>query len=774
MSELKSYPLLPLRGMVVFPFMVVNLDVGRPASIAAMEQAMLGNQEIFLVAQKDPDLDEPKTEDLNSVGTVATIKQMLKLTGGAVRLLVEGSHRGIIKSCTNKGTYVEAEIEAMDTEVPADKDTEVLLRTLVHEFERWLKLSKRMPPNAIVTVNTLDDPVRMSDIIIGHLDLKFEEQQQLLEIQDIRERLELLYSFIGRELDLLEMEKRIRKRVAKRLTRQQKEYYLHEQMRAIRIELGEDEANSGDKYKKQLNEGNYPEYVKKTVTEQITRLGQMANYSSEADVVRTYIEWLLKLPWDKETPDNTDIIDAERILDEDHYGLKKVKERILEFLAVHKLVGNNSKAPILCLVGPPGVGKTSLASSVARAIGRKFVRASLGGVRDEAAIRGHRRTYVGAIPGRIIENINKVETKNPVFLLDEIDKIAGDYKGDPTAALLEVLDPAQNSTFTDNYLDVPFDLSKVFWIVTANDLGGIPRPLRDRMEIITLSSYTENEKLEIAKRYLVNRCREENGLQVKQLQFGKGVIEKMIDEYTRESGVRELERVIGRVCMKSARQLVEGTKKTIRITTKNLVDYLGKPKFPHSKNDNNDAVGVVSGMAWTEVGGTLLPVEATVLKGKGKISLTGQLGDVMQESAQAGISYIRSRSKALKIPENFYEKNDIHIHCPEGAVPKDGPSAGITIATAVISALTGKKVRGDVAMTGEITLRGRVMAIGGLKEKVLAAYREGKKIIILPKENERDIDELPEIVRDNMKFIPTDNMDTVLKNALVENAVGSR
>ncbi len=500
----------------------------------------------------------------------------------------------------------------------------------------------------------------------------------------------------------------------------------------------------------------------------------MSNYSAEADVVRTYIEWLLKLPWYNETPDNTDILSAEKILDEDHYGLKKVKERILEFIAVHQLVGNNSKAPILCLVGPPGVGKTSLASSIARSIGRKFVRASLGGVRDEASIRGHRRTYVGAIPGRIIENINKAETKNPVFLLDEIDKIAGDYKGDPTAALLEVLDPAQNSTFTDNYLDVPFDLSKVFWIVTANDLGGIPRPLRDRMEIITLSSYTENEKLEIAKRYLVNRCREKNGLLPKQLQFGKDVIEKMIDEYTRESGVRELERVIGRICMKSARQLVEGTKKTIRITTKNLESYLGKPKYPHSKNDNNDAVGVVAGMAWTEVGGTLLPVEATVLKGKGKINLTGQLGDVMQESAQAGISYIRSRAKALKIPENFYEKNDIHIHCPEGAVPKDGPSAGITIATAVISALTGKKVRGDVAMTGEITLRGRVMAIGGLKEKVLAAYREGKKIIILPKENERDIDELPEIVRENMKFIPTDNMDTVLKNALVENAVESR
>ena len=563
------------------------------------------------------------------------------------------------------------------------------------------------------------------------------------------------------------METKIGKQVRKQMDKIQKDYYLREQIKAIRQELGyKDGKGEVEELLQKLHEGNYPEEVCKTVEKELSRLETMNNMHAETGVIRNYVDCLLELPWNDESVDNVDIAAAKKILDDDHYGLVKVKDRILDYLAVHKLAKDRS-APILCLVGPPGVGKTSLAASVARATGREFVRASLGGIRDEAEIRGHRRTYVGAMPGRIIDGIRKVGKKNPVFLLDEVDKLAGDYRGDPAAALLEVLDPAQNSTFSDHFVDIPFDLSKVFWIVTANNLGNIPRPLRDRMEIIQLSSYTEVEKLEIAKRYLLARQRTQNGLKAKDITIGAGVFNKIIADYTRESGVRELERVIGQVCRKAARKIVEGEETPIKVTRKNLIDFLGKTKYHDTKAAKKPQVGVVTGMAWTEVGGTILPTEVTVLKGKGKLILTGQVGDVMQESAKAGLTYIRSRSDKLKLAADFYENDDIHIHLPEGAIPKDGPSAGITMATAMISALTGRKVRNDVAMTGEITLRGHVLAIGGLKEKVLAAYREGMKTIILPKDNEKDIEDIPEVVREKLEFVPVESMDEVLKTALV-------
>jgi len=579
----------------------------------------------------------------------------------------------------------------------------------------------------------------------------------------------MLCEVLAREMEVLEIERKISARVRKQMEKIQKEYYLREQIKAIQKELGDkdDKTVEIEEYREKLSTGNYPENVKKRVEKEINRMEHMSNMSAETGVIRTYIDWLLILPWEKTTEDRIDLKAAAKVLNEEHYGLEKVKERILEYLAIRKL-NNTLKAPILCLVGPPGVGKTSLATSVAHAVDRKFVRASLGGVRDEAEIRGHRRTYVAALPGRIIEGIKAAGTKNPVFLLDEVDKLNMEFHGDPSSALLEVLDPEQNNTFSDHYIELPFDLSKVLWIVTANNLGNIPRALRDRMEVIMLPSYTEEEKLEIAKQHLIAKERTANGLKSAQLQFGAGVLQKIITEYTRESGVRELERTIARVCRKAARKIVEDERKSVHITKKNLTDYLGREKYMHTKMEKKPEVGVCTGMAWTEVGGDILPTEVSVLKGKGKLILTGQLGDVMQESAKAGLSYIRSRAKQLSIDEEFYEKNDIHIHLPEGAIPKDGPSAGITMATAMVSALTQQKIRSDVAMTGEITLRGRVLPIGGLKEKVLAAYREGIRTIILPKENERDIDDIAENVKEKLEFVPVENMDEVLAHALVK------
>ncbi len=767
MAETRTLPVLPLRGMTVFPYMIIHLDVGRERSMAALEQAMVDDRRVLLVAQRDAEVDSPQGKDLYEVGTVAEVRQLLKMPGGTMRVLVEGLHRGVIEGFQALEHHDEVAVTAYEDEQHSSLEMEALSRGVSHEFEEWVKLSKKIPAETLVSVAIMDDAGRLADLIASHLNLKVETKQELLSCIDIKARLEKLYAVLAHELEIMKMEQKIGVQVRKQMDKIQKDYYLREQIKAIHKELGDkdDRTSEIEEYQKRLAEGEYPENVKKTVEKELKRLDGMSNMNSETSVIRNYLDWLLDLPWCKESELQVDINEAKRVLDHDHYGLTKVKDRILDYLAVQQLA-EDKRAPILCLVGPPGVGKTSLAASVARATGREFVRASLGGIRDEAEIRGHRRTYVGAMPGRIIESLSHAGSKNPVFLLDEVDKLGNDYRGDPASALLEVLDPAQNSTFSDHYIELPFDLSKVLWIVTANNLSNIPRPLRDRMEVITLSSYTELEKLEIAKRYLVGRQRSQNGLKGKDISLGVTVLQKIIQEYTREAGVRELERVIGQVCRKAARKIVEGEETPIKVTKKNLTDFLGRPKFTETKAEKKPQVGLATGMAWTEVGGDILPTEVTILKGKGKLILTGQLGDVMQESAQAGLSYIRSRAQKFKLEEDFYEKEDIHIHLPEGAIPKDGPSAGITMTTAMISALTNQKVRSDVAMTGEITLRGNVLPIGGLKEKVLAAYREGMKTIILPKDNERDIEDIPETVREKLEFVPVEHMDEVLATAL--------
>ena len=761
-------PLLPLRGMMVFPYMIIHLDVGRERSAAALEAAMMHDKRVFLVAQRTPEEENPDREDLYDIGTLAEINQIIRLPGGMTRVLVEGICRASIEDYDDTGEYTTVEIKEYRDPIDKSMKMEALTRAVIGEFEQWVKLSRKIPAEALVSVAIIDDSGRLCDLIAAHLNLKMEDKQALLEMVDVKDRLEKMYAILARELEMLEIEKKIGLRVRKQMEKIQKDYYLRQQIQAIKKELGEDDdkETAAEAYRQRVKQGDYPDNVVEAVEKGLHRMASLSNQSPDVGVIRGYIECLLDLPWNTSSKDVLEIDAAKKILERDHYGLEEVKERILDFLAMKKLT-SDQHAPILCLVGPPGVGKTSLAASVARATGRKFIRASLGGVRDEAEIRGHRRTYVGAMPGRIISGIQKAGTTNPVFLLDEVDKLDADYRGDPSAALLEVLDPAQNSTFIDHYVELPFDLSHVFWIVTANNLGNIPRALRDRMEIIELSSYTEYEKKEICKRYLIPRQRKRNGLLAKNISFGAGVLELIISDYTRESGVRELERMIGKICRKTARKIVEGQQKSVKVTKKNLYDFLGKSKYTETAANKKDAVGLVTGMAWTEVGGTILPTEATVLPGKGKLILTGQLGDVMQESAQAGISYIRSRAAALDIAEDFYEKYDIHIHLPEGAIPKDGPSAGITMATAVISALTGRKVRADVAMTGEITLRGRVLPIGGLREKVLAAYREGIRTIILPAANKRDIDDIPDVVREKLHFVPVENMDEVLEEALL-------
>lgn len=768
-DDFRRLPLLPLRGMMVFPYMMVHLDAGREQSVAALEQAMLDDKHVMLAAQLDADVEKPSLQDMYSVGTVAEIKHLIKLPGGAVRVLVEGICRAQIVNFYADGDYIDVDVREYEDDVEDNLELEALVRVVVSEFEQWVKTSKKIPAEAVVSVSIIADAGRLADMIAGHINLKLETRQELLECIDVKERLEKLYGILKREREILDIERKVSGRVRKQVEKVQKEYYLREKVKAIHKELGDKDGIQGDieEYRKRMRKNKYPDDVIKTINKEITRLERAGNMSQEAGVITTYVETLLDMPWYSSSVDSEDIKVAAKVLDKDHYGLEKVKERILEYLAVRKLT-DGQNAPIMCLVGPPGVGKTSLASSVARALGRKFVRASLGGVRDEAEIRGHRRTYIGAMPGRILTALKKIGTRNPVFLLDEVDKLAADYKGDPTSALLEVLDPAQNNTFSDHYVELPFDLSEVLWIVTANDLGSIPGPLRDRMEIITLSSYTEQEKLEIAKRYLVPRQREKNGLTTKSIKFGAGVIQRLISDYTREAGVRELERVIGQLCRKVAKKIVEGEAEAVSVSTKNLVEILGKVKFPHHKEKRKPEIGLCTGMAWTQVGGDTLPTEVNVFPGSGKLILTGKLGDVMKESAQAALSYIRSRQNKLGLAEDFHEKNDIHVHFPEGAVPKDGPSAGITMATAIISALTGRPVRSDVAMTGEITIRGRVLAIGGLKEKVLAAYREGMKTIILPEENRRDIEEIPETVREKLEFIPVEHIDQVLDTALLK------
>ena len=773
-KELRTLPMMPLRGIVVFPYMMINLDVGRDRSMAAIEAAMeTEEREILLVAQNDAEIDEPVESDLYRVGTVAVVRRMMNMPDDTIRVLVEGMRRASIEAFHDLDTYTTADfIEHLDP-VEQSQQAEALMHAVIHKFEDWVKLSKRIPPETMVSVSILDDAGRLCDLIISHMNLRLSQRQHFLECISLEDRLRSLYALICEEIEMQKLERDLEKKTTKRMTKSQKEYYLRTKMQAIREELGEDTSPEGiiGQYEKQLEDGDYPEEVATAVRREIRHLENASRQSADAEVARNYIEWLLDLPWRVSSEDRLDVKEAKKILDRAHYGLEKVKDRILDFLAVRQLAPDK-KSPILCLVGPPGVGKTSLAASVAKAMERKFVRASLGGVSDETELRGHRRTYVGSLPGRIITALRDAGTNNPVFLLDEIDKMGTSYRGDATSAMLEILDPEQNRTFRDHYLDVPFDLSNILWIVTANNLGNIPGPLRDRMEIIELSSYTEYDKVEIAKRYLVRRQREQNGLKASDIRIAAGVFPDIIHGWTRESGVRELERCIGKICRKAARHIVEGEEPPISVTKKNLTDFLDRVKFLDEHADKEPEVGVVTGMAWTEVGGTILPVEATILPGKGKLILTGQLGDVMQESAQAGLTYVRSRAKELSLEDDFYEKYDVHIHLPDGAIPKDGPSAGITMATAMISALTDRKVRADVAMTGEITLRGKVLPIGGLKEKVLAAYREKKTDIILPHENARDIEDIPERVREKLTFHPVKHMDEVLKIALLPKEKG--
>ena len=770
MSEKQTLPLLPLRGLVVYPHMMVNIDVGRDRSVAAIEAAIAGDSRILVVSQKDPELDDPTAADLYDVGAVAEIRQLRRLPEGVLRILVDGQQRAEIMEIREGETYAEADVHVIDeerVETPSTKDMEALVHGVTSKFEEWVKLSHKIPPEALVSISIMEDMGRLADIIASHLSLKHEVRQDILATIDVRARLHRLYEVLVYELDIMGIEQKINRRVRKQMDKVQRDFYLREQIKAIHKELGDDADKSADvdRYRTALAEGAYPDAVRETIEREIHRLDVSPAMSAEVGVIRSYLDCLIELPWMHTTKETVDMNAARAVLERDHYGLEKIKERILDYLAVRQLAPEQN-APILCLVGAPGVGKTSLGASIARAMGREFIRISLGGIRDEAEIRGHRRTYVGAMPGRIIEGIRRAGTKNPVFLLDEVDKIAMDFHGDPSAALLEVLDPAQNCTFSDHFVELPFDLSQVFWIVTANHPARIPAPLRDRMEILNLSSYTEMEKVEIARRHLLPRQRIQNGLKAKDIRISAGVYPALIRSYTREAGVRELERVVGQLCRKTARRIVEGETPPIAVTKANLTEFLERPKYHPARQEKKPLVGVVTGLAWTEVGGDVLRTEVNILRGKGKLILTGQLGDVMQESAQAALSYVRSRAEALHLAENFYETDDIHIHLPEGAIPKDGPSAGITMATAMISALTGRKVRADVAMTGEITLRGNVLPIGGLKEKTLAAYREGVHTIVLPQENERDIEDIPDAVRASLEFVPVAHMDEVLKVAL--------
>ncbi len=766
-ENIKVYPLLPLRGLLVFPAMVIHLDVGRDKSIKALEAAMVQERHIMLATQKEAQTDEPSPEDIYEVGTVVQIKQLLKLPGGTFRVLVEGMCRAKILEFMNADAYITVKVQQFPEEGAKSAEAEALKRMAVEQFEQWVKLGKKIPPDTLLSVMGVEDSGRLADMIAGHLSLKLEDKQFLLGAVDSIDRLNLLCDFLSRELEILEIEKTLSQRVRKQVEKNQKEYYLREQMKAINKELGDKDGKTGEieEFRRRMTQQNLPDEVKEKLGKEIERLDKMPGMTAESAVIRTYIDILLELPWVAASEDNLDIEAAERMLDEDHYGLEKVKERIIEHLAVRCLT-EEMKGPILCLVGPPGVGKTSIAKSVARAMGRKFTRASLGGVRDEAEIRGHRRTYVGALPGRVIHGMRNCGTKNPVFLLDEVDKMSSDFRGDPSSALLEVLDPEQNNTFSDHYVEIPFDLSKVFWIVTANTTHTIPKPLLDRMEVISIPGYTEDEKKEIALRYLLPKQVKLHGLEGL-INITEKAIPSIIRDYTREAGVRELERSIAAVCRKAARKVL-GKKRRgkVTVTVANISDFLGVAKYHNTDKRTAAEAGIATGLAWTSVGGDVLEVEASVTKGKGELFLTGQLGNVMKESAQAGYTYIKRRAQELHLAEDFYKDLDIHIHLPEGAIPKDGPSAGITMATSMISALTGRKVAADLAMTGEITLRGRVLPVGGIKEKVLAAHRYGVKRVVLPEANERDLDDLPGNVKKSLTFMPVSHMDEVLAVAL--------
>lgn len=768
MDENKVIPLLPLRGMLVFPGMIINLDVGRDRSIKAVESAMATDRKILLVTQREAGMIEPNENDLFTYGVIAEIKQLLKLPNGALRILVEGLFRAKIESVRdNKDIYFEAEVQEVASVIDDNNEVEALKRMLIETFEQWILASKKITSEVLLTFKDQPDPGRIADMIAGYLTIGVDEKESVLEAIDVKDRMNLLYSFLCKELEIANIEKNISQQVRKQIEQNQREYYLREQMKAINKELGEGDERQAevDEYKRAMAELDMPEEVVEKIKKELDRLYKMPPMMAESAVIRSYLDALLSLPWNKFTEDNFDLKLAKKILNEDHYGLEKVKKRILEYLAVRALT-KQIKGPILCLVGPPGVGKTSLARSIAKAINRKFTRISLGGVRDEAEIRGHRRTYIGAMPGRIIHGMQACGCSNPVFLLDEVDKMNADFRGDPASALLEVLDPEQNSNFSDHYIEFPFDLSNVFWIVTANTVETIPPALLDRMEVIQLASYTDDEKVKIAELHLIPKERELHGLTEKTISFTQEAIFRTIRDYTREAGVRNLERKIAAICRKAAHRLVTEKTKRVLVNAKTLHNFLGPIIFLESDLTAKSEIGICTGLAWTSIGGELLKVEVAATAGKGGLLLTGQLGDVMKESAQAGYTYIRSRAKELGLDEKFYENTDVHIHLPEGAIPKDGPSAGITMVTAMVSALTGKHIKAGLAMTGEITLSGSVLPVGGIKEKMLAANRYGVKTILLPKLNIQDLEELPKNVRNAITFIPVSHMDEVLKLAL--------
>lgn len=765
-KSIEVVPLLPVRDLVIFPYMVVPLLVGRLKSINAIEEAMLHDHLLLICAQKDPKVEEPSANDIYQIGTLVEVLQLLKLPDGTARILIEGIRRVRIKEYLNNERFLQVKVEEVKEETEKTLDIEALMRTASDQFDKYVKLNPKVPPETLAIITGIEEPGRLADVISAHLFLKVPDKQQILETINPSDRLEKLCKILISELEILGLEEKIQKKVFDRIGKVQKEYYLGEQLKVIQEELGKKgEAGDIEELRKKVKEAKMPKEVEEKATKEIDRLKQMFPLSPETTVVRNYLDWLINLPWSKGTKDKIDIKEAEKILEEDHYGLKKVKERVLEYLAVRKLV-DKMKGPILCFVGPPGTGKTSIGKSIARALGRNFIRLSLGGVRDEAEIRGHRRTYVGALPGRIIQWIRRAKSKNPVFVLDEVDKMSMDFRGDPSSALLEVLDPEQNNAFSDHYLEVDFDLSNVMFITTANTLYPIPPALRDRMEVIEFPGYTEDEKFHIADKFLIPKQMKEHGLSNEKMEISKSAILKVIREYTQEAGVRNLEREIANICRKVAKKITtekEEKDKKIRITEANVSKYLGVSKIRRGKKEEKSGIGVATGVAWTEVGGDILIIEVVVLSGKGQLLLTGQMGDVMQESAKAALSYVRSRTKELKLEKDFYKKYDIHIHIPEGAIPKDGPSAGVTIACALTSALTKKPVSSDIAMTGEITLRGRILPVGGIKEKILAVHRAGIKTLVIPEENKKDIEDIPKNVLKelNLKFVK--NMDDVLK-----------
>jgi len=771
-SERIDIPVLPLRDVVVYPHMVIPLFVGREKSIRCLEAAMDNDKQILLVAQKDAATDDPSISDLYTVGTVATILQLLKLPDGTVKVLVEGMQRASIDQFS-EDDFFTAQADYLTTPSLDEREQEVLVRTAISQFEGFIKLNKKIPPEVLTSLNGIEEAARLADTIAAHMPLKLEDKQQVLELVDISERLEYLMTMMESEIDLLQVEKRIRGRVKKQMEKSQREYYLNEQMKAIQKELGEldDAPDEFETLKQKIEESKMPQEAREKTEQELQKLKMMSPMSAEATVVRSYIDWMISVPWAKRSKVKKDLARAEEVLNADHYGLERVKDRILEYLAVQNRM-KKLKGPILCLVGPPGVGKTSLGQSIARATGRKYTRMALGGVRDEAEIRGHRRTYIGSLPGKLIQKMSKVGVRNPLFLLDEIDKVSSDMRGDPSSALLEVLDPEQNNAFNDHYLEVDYDLSDVMFVATSNSMN-IPGPLLDRMEVIRLSGYTEDEKLNIAKRHLVDKQVSRNGLKPHEITIEDSAIIGIIRYYTREAGVRNLEREISKLCRKTVKEILLDKDLTqVTVTNDNLSDYLGVRRFDYGKADEQNRIGQVTGLAWTEVGGDLLTIETESMPGKGKLTHTGSLGDVMQESVQAAMTVVRSRADKLGINSDFYEKRDIHVHVPEGATPKDGPSAGIAMCTALVSSLTGNSVRSDVAMTGEITLRGEVLPIGGLKEKLLAARRGGIKTVVIPKENERDLEDIPANVKGELSIHPVRWIDDVLTIALVNNPLG--